>query len=216
MKFSDLLKASPLIGIMRRIPEEKILFCAEAFAAQGGKFLEVTFDPADPEALRKTGAAIRKIREAFPAMHVGAGTVLNVRMVEAAADAGAEFLLAPTVSQSVIETARKHGMATMPGAYSPNEIYSAWEFGADLVKLFPILPGGELYVKTVMAPLAHIPFIVTGGVNPSTVRSMLATGAVALGAGTSLFPADLVARNDWPGIAKQIGLHFKEIQNDGR
>lgn len=215
MKLSDLLRQSPLIAILRRIPEEKIPFCAETFAARGGKFLELTFDPADPATLRTTGNAIRELRKNFPTLHIGAGTVLTSSMAETAAEAGAEFLVSPATSRNVIETARKHGIAAIPGAFTPNEILAAWEAGADLVKLFPILPGGEQYVKTVMAPLAHIPFLVTGGVNPSTARSMLETGAVAIGAGASLFPPDQVARNEWSAIGRQIELLFREINNHG-
>lgn len=215
MKLSDELKNTRLIGILRRIPKEKILFCAEAFAAQGGKFLELTFDPSDPETLRTTGDALREIRREFPFLHIGAGTVLSVPMAESAAEAGAEFLVSPATSRPVIETAYRRGIAAIPGAFTPNEILAAWEAGAEMVKLFPILPGGEVYVKTVMAPLSHIPFLVTGGVNPATVRSMLATGAAAVGAGASLFPQELVERNDWNGIGKQIELHFKEIEHGG-
>ena len=142
---------------------------------------------------------------------LGAGTVLNVAMAEAATDSGAEFLVSPGTSPAIIEIAHKQGVAAIPGAYTPNEILHAYESGADLVKLFPILPGGELYVRTVMSPLAHIPFLVTGGIHPGNVRSMLETGATAVGAGASLFPPEQVERNNWRGIAQTIRLHWKEI-----
>ena len=211
MNLSEPLKRTRFIGILRRIPMEKILFCAETFAAEGGEFLELTFDPADHDTLEKTGKALRKLRQAFPTLHLGAGTVLNTPMAEAAADSGAEFLVSPTTSPAVIETAHRRGLIAIPGAFTPNEILHAYESGADFVKLFPILPGGEQYVKTVMLPLAHIPFLVTGGIHPGNVRSMLETGAAAIGAGASLFPPERVNQNDWRGIAQTIRLHWKEI-----
>ncbi len=211
MNLSEPLKRTRFIGILRRIPMEKILFCAETFAAEGGEFLELTFDPADHDTLEKTGKALRKLRQAFPTLHLGAGTVLNTPMAEAAADSGAEFLVSPSTSPAVIETAHRRGLIAIPGAFTPNEILHAYESGADFVKLFPILPGGEQYVKTVMSPLAHIPFLVTGGIHPGNVRSMLETGAAAIGAGASLFPPERVNQNDWRGIAQTIRLHWKEI-----
>lgn len=211
MKLFEELRQARFLAILRHIPADRVLFCAEVFASLGGKFLEVTFDPSDSGTLRHTGDAIRELRREFPHLCIGAGTVLNVPMAEAAADAGAEFLVSPACSPDVIETAHRRGAAAIPGAFTPNEILRAWEAGADLVKLFPILPGQEQYVKTVMAPLAHIPFIVTGGVTPETLRSMLATGAVAVGAGTSVFPPAPVERHDRTALARQIELHFREI-----
>lgn len=211
MKLSEELRQARFLAILRHIPADRVLFCAEVFASLGGKFLEVTFDPSDSGTLRHTGDAIRELRREFPHLCIGAGTVLNVPMAEAAADAGAEFLVSPACSPAVIETAHRRGAAAVPGAFTPNEILRAWEAGADLVKLFPILPGQEQYVKTVMAPLAHIPFIVTGGVMPETLRSMLATGAVAVGAGASVFPQIPVERRDRTALARQIELHFREI-----
>ena len=211
MKLSEALERTCFIGILRRIPPEKMLYCAETFAAEGGDVLEITFDPADPDTLRKTRRALRKIRRTVPHLHLGAGTVLNVAMAEAATDSGAEFLVSPGTSPAIIEIAHKQGVAAIPGAYTPNELLHAYESGADLVKLFPILPGGELYVRTVMSPLAHIPFLVTGGIHPGNVRSMLETGATAVGAGASLFPPEQVERNNWRGIAQTIRLHWKEI-----
>ena len=211
MKLSEELRQARFLAILRHIPADRVLFCAEVFASLGGKFLEVTFDPSDSGTLRHTGDAIRELRREFPHLCIGAGTVLNVPMAEAAADAGAEFLVSPACSPAVIETAHRRGAAAIPGAFTRDEILRAWEAGADLVKLFPILPGQEQYVKTVMAPLSHIPFIVTGGVMPETLRSMLATGAVAVGAGASVFPQIPVERRDRTALARQIELHFREI-----
>ena len=188
MKLSEELRQARFLAILRHIPADRVLFCAEVFASLGGKFLEVTFDPSDSGTLRHTGDAIRELRREFP-----------------------HLCIVTACSPAVIETAHRRGAAAIPGAFTPDEILRAWEAGADLVKLFPILPGQEQYVKTVMAPLSHIPFIVTGGVMPETLRSMLATGAVAVGAGASVFPQIPVERRDRTALARQIELHFREI-----
>ena len=143
MKLSEQLKTARFIGIMRRIPQEKILLCAEAFVAGGGEFLEITFDPSDSETLRRTGDAVRAVKRSFPRLHVGCGTVLNISMTDAAADAGAEFIVSPAASEAVIKAAHRREISAIPGAYTPNEILNAYGSGADLVKLFPVLPGGE-------------------------------------------------------------------------
>ncbi len=215
MKLSEQLKTARFIGIMRRIPPEKILLCAEAFVAGGGEFLEITFDPSDSETLRRTGDAVRAVKRSFPRLHVGCGTVLNISMTDAAADAGAEFIVSPAASEAVIKAAHRREISAIPGAYTPNEILNAYGSGADLVKLFPVLPGGERYVKTVMSPLSHIPFLVTGGVVLSTVRSMLDTGAAAVGAGASVFLPELVERGDADGISGLVSAFLKEIAHGG-
>ena len=109
MKLSEELRQARFLAILRHIPADRVLFCAEVFASLGGKFLEVTFDPSDSGTLRHTGDAIRELRQEFPQLHIGAGTVLNVPMAEAAADAGAEFLVSPACSPAVIETAHRRG-----------------------------------------------------------------------------------------------------------
>lgn len=213
MKLFEALTRARFIAIMRRIPADQMLRCAELFAERGGEFLEITFDPSDSDTLRRISEALAGLKARFPLLHLGCGTVLTPAMAEAAADSGAEFIVSPTTSETVITVARNRGLAAIPGAFTPNEIERAASAGADLVKLFPILPGQEGYVKTVMSPLSHIPFIVTGGVNPETLRSMLGTGAVAVGAGASVFPPDRLEQNDWAGVAAAIDRHFKELRH---
>ena len=208
MSFAEKLQKCPLIAILRGITPAEIDAVCEVLYESGFRMLEIPLN--SPDALESIRRAANRWHEGEK-MLIGAGTVLNVPMAEAAADAGAEFLVSPACSPAVIETAHRRGAAVIPGALTPNEILHAWEAGADLVKLFPILPGQEQYVKTVMAPLSHIPFIVTGGVTPETLRSMLATGAVAVGAGASVFPPAPVERHDRTALARQIELHFREI-----
>ena len=205
------LKIARFIAIARRVPLDRIVPCAEAVAKAGVTFLEITFDPSDADTLADTAAKVRAVRAALPRMHVGCGTVLNVEMADAAAEAGAEYLVAPNTKPAVIERAHEHGLPMIPGAYTPTEIADAYDLGADLVKIFPVPPGAESYVKNVMSPLSHIPFIVTGGVNPRTIRAMLDTGAVAVAAGATILRPDLVATGNYAAMTDLARQHLENM-----
>ena len=205
------LKAARFIAILRRVPQSKIVAAAGALVRAGIRFVEITFAPSDPDTLRDTARKLALVREAFPEMHLGCGTVLTEAMAETAAQAGAEYCLAPNTRKSVIDCCRRHRVLVFPGAYTPCEIADAWEMGADAVKIFPVQPGEEKYVTNVMTPLSHIPFLVTGGVNPETIRAMLATGALAVAAGASVVPADAVEASDYDRITELARRHLERI-----
>ena len=211
MKLFDELRNARFIAIARRVPADRIVPCAAAVVEAGVSFLEITFDPSDPDTRRDTAAKVLAVRKEFPQLHIGVGTVLTVEFADAAADAGAEFLVAPNTKAAVIDQAHKRGLPMIPGAYTPTEIAAAYDAGADLVKIFPVAPGEEAYVKNVMSPLSHIPFIVTGGVNPRTIRAMLATGAVAVAAGATILRADLVAAGNYAEITALARQHLENM-----
>ncbi|OQA84568.1 MAG: putative KHG/KDPG aldolase [Lentisphaerae bacterium ADurb.Bin242] len=206
------IRQEKLIVIARKIPEDRILYCAEAVIRAGIHLLEVTFDPADPDTLEKTPRMLKLLQARFGGiLRLGAGTVLNTDAVRAARQAGAEYILSPNTNEKVIALTRELGMLPIPGACTPCEIEHAWECGAGLVKIFPVLPGGHRYVKTVMSPLSHIPFMLTGGVSPETVQDMLSTGACALGAGASIFRPELVRDNRYKDIEALASAHRKAL-----
>lgn len=211
MKLFDALAADRFIAIARRVPADRIVPCAAAVAEAGVSFLEITFDPSDPDTLRDTAEKLLAVRRELPQLRLGCGTVLTVEMADAAARAGAEFLVAPNTDAAIIERAHRNGLPMIPGAFTPTEIVAARNAGADLVKIFPVAPGEEAYVKNVMSPLSHIPFIVTGGVNPDTIRSMLATGAVAVAAGATVLRADLVASGNYAAITALARKHLENM-----
>ena len=211
MKLFDELRTARFIAIARRVPADRIVPCAAAVVEAGVSFLEITFDPSDPDTRRDTAAKVLAVRKEFPQLHIGVGTVLTVEFADAAADAGAEFLVAPNTKAAVIDQAHKRGLPMIPGAYTPTEIAAAYDAGADLVKIFPVAPGEEAYVKNVMSPLSHIPFIVTGGVNPATIHAMLGTGAVAVAAGATILRADLVAAGNYAEITALARKHLENM-----
>lgn len=211
MNVLDELRKARFIAIARRVPQAKIVKVAEALYNAGIRFMEVTFDPSDPDTLQDTAEKMKLLRQAFPDMHLGCGTVLTEAMAETAAKAGAEYCLAPNTRKSVIDCCRRNNILVFPGAYTPCEIADAYEMGADAVKIFPIQPGEEKYVTNVMSPLSHIPYLVTGGVNPDTIHAMLSTGALAVAAGASLIPADALANDDYDRIAELARKHLERM-----
>jgi 2-dehydro-3-deoxyphosphogluconate aldolase/(4S)-4-hydroxy-2-oxoglutarate aldolase len=179
------LRAVPVIGIARRIPSRRLPGVAEAVVAGGLRAVEVTLDT--PDALDQ----IRLLRDRCPGVLVGAGSVLDVEHVRQAADAGAQFVVAPITDPRVIDDAATRGLASFPGAATPTEIRLAVTSGATAVKVFPVhLLGGPAFIAAVMSPLHDPPLVPTGGVDPTTAAEYLAAGAVAVGAGSTLFSAD--------------------------
>ena len=206
-----LLQKHRFIGIMRHIPSDKALRAAEAMYDGGIRIFEITFDPSRADTKEETAAIIRAIKDRFSDVSVGAGTVLSVEFAKAAKEAGAQFIVAPNTDPAVIDYTKKNGMLSIPGAYTPTEIMNAYALGADAVKIFPILPDGEAYLKNVISPLSHIPFIVTGGINPDTIEKFLATGPVAVAAGATIVTGDLVERDDYETIRENAKKHVDAI-----
>jgi 2-dehydro-3-deoxyphosphogluconate aldolase/(4S)-4-hydroxy-2-oxoglutarate aldolase len=147
---------------------------------------------------------------------LGAGTVLDPETARTALLAGAKFIVAPTVNLRTIELCKRYTALVMPGAFTPTEILTAWEAGADIVKVFPSEITGPTYLKALRAPLPQVRLMPTGGVNLQTAADFLKAGACALGIGGSLVSAEAIKNRDRAGIeslAKQyvaIVRHTRE------
>jgi 2-dehydro-3-deoxyphosphogluconate aldolase/(4S)-4-hydroxy-2-oxoglutarate aldolase len=120
--------------------------------------------------------------------------VRRPEQADAAAAAGAEAIVSPGLSHAVMSRARELGVPAIPGAWTPTEIEAAWTAGAALVKLFPAGLVGPRYVRDVLAPLADVPLLVTGGIDASNARAFLDAGAVAVGVGSALDDPDQARR----------------------
>ena len=149
---------------------------AEAVRAGGVDVFEVTMGV--PGALEVLADLKRRFA---PDILIGAGTVLDPETARAVILAGAEFIVTPALNPEVILMAKRYGKATVPGALTPTEILSAWEAGADVVKVFPARVGGPAYIRDVLAPLPQIRLAPTGGVGPDNAAEYIRAGASALG-----------------------------------
>lgn len=176
-----------VIAIIRGADVDTCLKVAQALYDGGIRLVEVTFNNACPASFPETEQAIAAIQERFAGrMHVGAGTVTSVELVERACKAGAEFIISPDVNPDVIRRTVELGLISIPGGCSPTEVLTAHSLGADYVKLFPAGNLGSGYLKAVRAPINHVKLMVVGGVGEENLKEFLDAGAVGAGIGGSL------------------------------
>lgn len=180
------LREHRIITILRGIPPKSVRQAAQALYDGGIRMLEITFDQSSSAKLQDTAASIQRVREQMgDRMIVGAGTVLTVEEAETAHRAGASFILSPNTDRAVIERAKELGMGAVPGAFTPSEIVEAYQYGADVVKLFPAGELGINYIKAITAPLSHIPLLIVGGVDTQNISAFLSVAA-GVGIGSNL------------------------------
>src|SRR6476659_6825517 len=141
---------------------------------------------------------------------MGAGTVLDTETARTAILSGAEFIVSPAVNIDVIELCRRYTKLVMPGALTPTEVVTAWQAGADIIKIFPSELTGAKYIKALKAPLPQIRMMPTGGVNLDTAEEFLKCGACALGIGGSLVEPQAVASGDLKRI-ETLARQYVEI-----
>ena len=147
---------------------------------------------------------------------VGAGTVLDVDTARKCIDAGARFITAPVFNPEIVEFVAKENVAVLPGALTPTEILTAWNSGADFVKVYPIAPvGGDKYIRSLHTALPLIPLIAAGGVNQQTAASYILAGAIAIGVGTELIPTEAIEKKQSPRI-KELARRFTRLVNAAR
>ena len=170
---------------------------------------EVTFDQADPNATEKTCGAIRMIREEFPDMKVGSGTVTCVEHVIATKEAGGEFCLSPNVNIDVIKATKAAGLVSIPGAMTPSEILDAHDAGADIVKIFPAGWLGLGYLKDVKGPVNHVKFLAAAGVNEENFADFLKAGYSAAGISGRLLDKKVIAEGNYDELTRRAQIFVK-------
>jgi 2-dehydro-3-deoxyphosphogluconate aldolase/(4S)-4-hydroxy-2-oxoglutarate aldolase len=185
-----------IVAVVRAESGESLVKVVQALAEGGVTAAEITFTV--PDAID----VIRQVRkEIGDAVVLGAGTVLDAETARVALLAGAEYIVAPTLNLEVIRLCRRYDKAVMPGVLTPTEVLTAWEAGADIVKIFPADLGGPAYLKALRAPLPQVRMMPTGGVDLNTAESFLKAGACCLGIGGSLVEAKAVATGDFARIS---------------
>ena len=184
-----------LVAIIRAPNGDQLVEVAEALLEGGIDVIEVTFTV--PGVLD----IISKVRDALgDRILLGAGTVLDTESARAAMLAGAEFLVTPTVNTDVIELCNRYDKVIMPGGFTPTEVVTAWEAGADIVKVFPADIGGPKHLKALKGPFPQIRLLPTGGVNLDTLASFVDAGACAVGLGSALVEKQALANRDMDRI----------------
>ena len=198
---------SGVIAIMRAKSSDQLIQAADAIKAGGVKVIEVTMTT--PGALRVIEEATRKYGQD---VLFGAGTVLDAETARAAILSGAEYIVAPTLNLEMVALCNRYAVPVVPGCYTPSEMLTAWEAGADLVKLFPASVGGPPLVKAILAPLPQLKIVPVGGVNLDTAADFIQMGAYALGVGSSLINQKLLDAGDLEELQRRAEAFLKEVR----
>jgi len=177
----DKLKDSGVVSIIRGSKPEDVLSITEALLNGGVRAVEIT---ADSPGITGSIEAVKK--EFGDEMSVGVGTVLDPETARITIMSGASFVISPSVNVETIRLTKRYGAISIPGAFTPTEILTAYESGADIVKLFPARALGANFIKDVHGPLAHIPIMPTGGIDVDNMEEYFRAGAFAVGIGGSL------------------------------
>ena len=191
MTRQEILSAITGIGVVpvvRTSSAESAIRAIEAIYKGGIRAAEITMTV--PDAIR----ALEKLADQFgDRIVLGAGTVLDPETARACMLAGAEFFVTPTLKLATIEIVKRYSKVICPGALTPTEVLTAWEAGADVVKVFPCgNVGGPKYIKALKAPLPQVEMIPTGGVNLETTPEFLKAGACAVAVGGELVDAKTI------------------------
>ncbi len=182
------IKDVGIVPVVRTSSAESAIKAIESIYAGGIRAAEITMTV--PGAVK----ALEKVADQFgDRIVLGAGTVLDPESARICMLAGAEFFVTPSLKLSTVEMVKRYGKVMMPGALTPTEVLTAWEHGADIVKVFPCgNVGGPKYIKALKAPFPQIETIPTGGVNLQTAGEFLKAGACAVAVGADLVDAKTI------------------------
>jgi 2-dehydro-3-deoxyphosphogluconate aldolase/(4S)-4-hydroxy-2-oxoglutarate aldolase len=197
-----------IVAVMRAPSKDLLPDIAQALLAGGVPTIEVTMTT--PKAI----AAIEMVADKFgDKAVVGVGTVIDAATCRDAIAAGAQFVVSPTLDPYVIETTRKYGKISIPGAFTPTEILKAWSLGADVVKVFPSTALGPQYFRDLLAPLPQLRLTPTGGVDLKNTPEWIKAGAVCVGVGSALVTKDAMTRGDWASITGNAKAFVEAVRS---
>ncbi len=203
----DIIRKTGVIAIMRASSSAQLVAAADAIKKGGVRVIEVTMTT--PGALDVVAQASAKYGEE---VLFGAGSVLDAETARAAILAGAGFIVAPTLNLDVIGLCNRYSVPVMPGCYTPTEMLTAWEAGADMLKLFPASFGGPALIKAILAPLPQLEIVPVGGVRLDNAAEFITKGAAALGVGSSLVNQKLLAAGDMGELTRRAEAFMKEVE----
>jgi 2-dehydro-3-deoxyphosphogluconate aldolase/(4S)-4-hydroxy-2-oxoglutarate aldolase len=202
----DLIRETGVIAIMRAESSAQLVAAAEAIKQGGVRVIEVTMTT--PGALDVIASASEKFGNG---VLFGAGSVLDPETARAAILAGAGFIVAPTLKLATIALCNRYGIPVVPGIATPTEALTAWEAGADMVKLFPASFGGPDLVKAILAPLPQLEIVPVGGVNLDTAAEFIQKGAAALGIGSSLVNQQVLDARDMAELTRRAEAFIEQV-----
>lgn len=204
------IEAAGVVAVIRLHDERAGHDVALALADGGVTALEVTMTVPGAVGL------IEQLARTLPAnVVIGAGTVLDPETAARVIDAGARFVVSPVFRQPVIDRCHRHDVAAMPGCFTPTEILTAWDAGADIVKVFPATALGPGFFKDLRGPLPQVKVMPTGGVTRNNAGDWIRAGACAIGVGTALVDPTAVAERRFGDISA-AARHFVDAVSTAR
>jgi 2-dehydro-3-deoxyphosphogluconate aldolase / (4S)-4-hydroxy-2-oxoglutarate aldolase len=204
------LKKCVVVAIIRATDGGNVMKAADALMKGGVRALEVTMN---------TPGALKYIRdltlEKNESVMVGAGTVTTPAAAVQAIEAGARFLVTPFSRKEIIDVAKQYNTPILSGAFTPGEIVQAYDWGADVVKVFPAEMFGPAYLRALRAPLDYIPLMPTGGITKDNALEWLQAGAEMLGVGSALYNNKLVEDGRYGRLIENARAFIDQIQGVG-
>ncbi len=202
-----------VVAIVRGLAPDYIVRLGHAFEEGGIGLMEVTYNQRAPETWKDTAKAIEAVEKEFgDRMLVGAGTVITLEQVRMTYEAGGHYLVTPTTQPEIIRAGKALGLGLYPGAFTATEILTAWEAGADAVKVFPVGSLGPGYIKALKAPLSHIPLMAVGGVNDKNAGDFIKAGCVGVGVGGNLVNKEWIENGEWGRITDLAKSYMKAVR----
>jgi 2-dehydro-3-deoxyphosphogluconate aldolase/(4S)-4-hydroxy-2-oxoglutarate aldolase len=203
----ELFDKMPVVGIIRNLTVADINFVLPIYKQAGFTTIEITLNT--PEALSVVSSLALEYKGE---LNVGAGTVCTIDDLTAAISAGANFIVTPIFKAEVVKKCVSLEVPIFPGAFSPTEIYEAWELGASMVKLYPASVVGSEYISAVLAPLNKIKLMPTGGIHLSNMLAFMKAGATSLGIGSELFDKKIIQKRDSEAMLNHFTLFAQQMQ----
>ena len=204
----QLIRECGVIAIMRASSSDSLISAAESIRAGGVRAVEVTMTT--PGALDVIKVAAKKFKGEIL---FGAGSVLDVETARLAILSGADFIVSPTLNLDVIQVCNRYSVPVMPGCFTPTEALTAWEAGADMIKLFPANFAGPGLVKALLAPLPQLEIVPVGGVDIDNAADFIRAGAAAVGVGASLVNQKLLDSGDMAEITRRATAFVEAVKN---
>ncbi|MEX0593216.1 MAG: bifunctional 4-hydroxy-2-oxoglutarate aldolase/2-dehydro-3-deoxy-phosphogluconate aldolase [Balneolaceae bacterium] len=205
------IEEKKLVAVVRTDTPEEILPVAEALLEGGVSIIELTMTI--PNVLDHIGSVRKQLgTDAL----LGLGSVLNAETAQRAVDAGVQFVVSPIMKREIIDTAHKGDVPVAVGAYSPTEVQLAYEYGSDIVKVFPANQLGPSYIKAIRAPMPHLKIMPTGGVSKDNVHEWLDAGTAALGVGSALVDMKAIREKRFDVLTANARQFSESVQQYNR
>ncbi len=203
------LEESGVVAVLRNVDPDAMVETVAGLQDGGVEAVEITAD------VRNAADIVARVTEAFEDKNVlvGAGSVLDAATARAMIDAGAAFVVGPTLEPDVIETAHRYDTLAAPGIMTPTEALRAAESGADLLKVFPAGTVGPGHLSAIQAPLGDLPLMPTGGVDTDNVGAFFDAGATVVGAGSALVDHDAIERRDFDAVRAQAERFVSAVED---